>query len=79
MVIGGGLLLLAAFVIVGRVTGKGRLATRLFVPVWLAATLANLYIGVTSAGYTVWQELPIQAVVLAVPVAVALLVGGSRS
>jgi hypothetical protein len=75
MVIAGGLVLLAAFIVVGRLAGKGLLASRLFIPVWLLATLVNLYVGVTRAGYTVAQELPIQLVVFAVPAIAALILG----
>jgi uncharacterized membrane protein YwaF len=74
MVVGAGLILLATFVVVGYLAGHGRLATRLFVPVWLLATLVNLYIGVTRAGYTVAQELPIQLIVFGVPVLVAYVI-----
>ncbi len=78
MVIAGGLVLLAAFLVVGKLANKSVLASRLFVLPWFLATLANLYAGVAIAGYTVAQELPIQLVVFAVP-AIAALVLGQRS
>lgn len=77
MVITGGLILLAAFCLVGRMLGgiSGlRRAASVFVPVWAVAAVVNLIIGVVSAGYTVTQELPILLVVFGVPAAVALLV-----
>jgi|RhiMetdeSRZDD1v2_1073273.scaffolds.fasta_scaffold13217_7 uncharacterized membrane protein YwaF len=75
MVIAGGFVLLAAFLVVGKLANKSVLASRLFVLAWLLATLANLYAGVAIAGYTVAQELPIQLVVFAVPAITALVLG----
>lgn len=74
-VIGGGLVLLALFVIVAR-AGNRRFASllRWYWGAWLVATLINLWVGVTQAGYTVAEELPIQLVVFAVPAAIAWLV-----
>lgn len=78
MVIGGGLLILAVFALFGRLWGHDvasiGVAARWFVPVWAIVALINMWVGVTKAGYTVAQELPILAVVFAVPAAVALLV-----
>ena len=78
MVIVGGLLLLAVFAVFGRLWGHDTagiaLAARLFVPVWAGMALINMWVGVTTAGYTVMQELPILLVVFAVPAAVALAV-----
>jgi len=47
------------------------LAAKVFVPVWLVVSLVNMWIGVTRAGYTVAQELPILLVVFAVPAVIA--------
>ena len=49
-------------------------ATWGFVAIWLAATLFNLWVGVSHAGYSVREELPILLLLFAVPAAVALLV-----
>ena len=49
-------------------------ATGSFVAAWLAATVFNFWVGVTLAGYSVREELPILLVLFAVPAAVALLV-----
>lgn len=71
----GGILLLAVFANFGWLWGgAGGVATaaRLFLPVWAAVAAANLWVGVTRAGYTVAQELPILAVNLAIPAAAAL-------
>lgn len=76
MVIGGGLALLAVFMLVGRQLGGGGAASAAtaaawFIPVWLFAAAINLWIGVSRAGYTVAEELPIGLVVFGVPAAVA--------
>jgi len=46
-------------------------AAKLFLPFWLAVALVNMWVGVTSAGYTVLQELPFLAIVFGVPGAAA--------
>jgi len=75
MVIGGGLVLLGVFVLFGWLWGASAagmaLAAKVFVPAWLAVAVANLWVGVTHAGYTVRQELPILLVVFIVPAVVA--------
>ncbi|MFB2552026.1 hypothetical protein ACEVQ6_13055 [Ciceribacter sp. sgz301302] len=72
-----GLLLLAVFALFGRLWGGDAaavsVAAKAFVPLWLVLSLVNLWVGVTKAGYTVTQELPILLVVFAVPAAVAAL------
>ena len=76
MVIGGGLILFALFAVVGRQRGgvnAAAAAALWFIPVWLIAAVINLWIGVTRAGYTVLEELPIGLVVFGVPAAVAAL------
>ena len=77
MVILAGLLLLAVFALFGWLwghdaAGVARAATW-FMPVWAGLALADLWVGVTRAGYTVAQELPILAVVFLVPAALAAL------
>jgi hypothetical protein len=49
-------------------------ATWGFVAAWLAATVFNFWVGVSHAGYSVREELPILLLLFAVPAAVALLV-----
>jgi hypothetical protein len=51
-----------------------RWATWAFVMAWLAATVFNLWVGVSHAGYSVREELPILLLLFAVPAVVALLV-----
>lgn len=77
LVITGGIVLLGIFALFGKLWG-GELAgvatgARLFVPVWLGVALVNMWVGVTRAGYTVAQELPILLVVFAVPAIVAAI------
>jgi len=45
----------------------------MFISVWLIGSVTNLWVGVNKAGYTVAQELPILAVVFAVPAVVAAI------
>ena len=75
MVIGGGIVLLGVFLLFGQLWGGATpalaLAAKAFIPVWLAVSVANLWVGVNKAGYTVAQELPILLVVFAVPGVVA--------
>lgn len=75
MVIGGGVVLLGLFLLFGRLWHADLgLAARLFMPVWLAVSLVNLWVGVTQAGYPLRAELPILVAVFAVPAALAGLV-----
>lgn len=77
MVILAEVLLLAVFALLGRLWGHDAasvaLAARWFIPVWAVIAVINLWVGVTKAGYTIIQELPILAVVVAAPTALALL------
>lgn len=72
-----GLLLLGVFLLFGHLWGADAaslaLAGKAFVPVWLALAVANLWVGVSHAGYTVREELPILGIVFAVPAAAAAL------
>lgn len=49
-------------------------AVKLFIPLWLVAALVNLWIGVSRAGYSVMEELPIGLVVFGVPALAALVI-----
>ncbi|MES2072149.1 MAG: hypothetical protein V4488_17470 [Pseudomonadota bacterium] len=51
-----------------------KLATLIFLPLWLVAAGINLWMGVSDAGYTVAEELPMFALVFGVPAVVALLI-----
>jgi hypothetical protein len=72
LIIGGGLVLLAGMSIAGRIIGQPPAALKLFLLIWLIATAVNLWLGVTRAGYTVMEELPITAAVFGIPALVAL-------
>jgi hypothetical protein len=80
MVIGGGLALLAVFLLVGYWFGASwfgegpaglAVAAKIFIPVWLIAALVNMWLGVSRAGYTVVEELPMLLIVFGGPAAVA--------
>jgi hypothetical protein len=76
MVIGGGVLLLAVFMLFGKLWGDTSgvaTAAKIFIPVWLVVSIINLWVGVARAGYTVREELPILVVVFAVPAVIAAL------
>jgi hypothetical protein len=76
-VIAGGLVLLGACLLVGRaIGGPAALATaaKVFIPLWLVAAAVNMWIGVSKAGYSVAQEVPVFLVVFAVPAAAAALI-----
>jgi len=77
LVIGVGLLLLAACLVGGRLTGGPeamQTAALVFLPLWLVGAVVNMAIGVKKAGYTVAEEAPVALVVFAVPALVAALV-----
>jgi hypothetical protein len=76
IIIAAGLVLLAICVFAGRLFGRGGPETmvsgaKIFIALWLLAALANLWLGVSRAGYSVAEELPIFLVIFAIPSAVA--------
>lgn len=77
MVIAGGVVLLGVFVLFGWLWGASAagmaLAAKVFVPVWLLVAVANLWVGVAHAGYSVREELPILGIVFIAPAVVAAL------
>ena len=77
MVIGGGVVLLGIFLLFGKLWGGDAvalaLAAKAFIPVWLVVAAVNMWVGVTHAGYSVREELPILAIVFLVPAALAAL------
>lgn len=78
MVMTGGLALLGLCLLVGKFAGGSSMALAkaalAFLPLWLVGAGINMWVGVTKAGYTVAEELPIFGVTFAVPAGVALLV-----
>lgn len=71
LVMAGGLVLLGLFILFGWLWGASAaamaLAAKAFVPAWLLVALANMWVGVAHAGYSVREELPILLLVFAVP------------
>lgn len=80
MVIVGGIVLFGVFLLFGRLWGGAMpepalaLAGKAFLPVWLLVALANMWIGVSHAGYSVREELPILLIVFIVPAVLAAIV-----
>jgi hypothetical protein len=74
----GGLVSLGLFALVGWWLGSGPrsaiTAAQLFIPIWLAVALINMWLGVSRAGYSVAEELPIFLVIFAIPAAAAAFV-----
>jgi hypothetical protein len=74
-----GLLLMGAFLVIGRLfSGQfpdaSRWCTSAFVLIWLAVAAVNMWTGVTKAGYSVGEELPIFLLIFAVPAAAAIMI-----
>ncbi|WP_250634311.1 hypothetical protein [Pinirhizobacter soli] len=77
MVICGGIVLLGLFMLFGKLWGGTTLdlvlAAKVFIPIWLIVSVTNLWVGVTKAGYSVRDELPILLIVFAVPTVAAAI------
>jgi hypothetical protein len=74
-----GLMLMASFLIAAKLFSEHfpsapNWALSAGLGLWLAATGANMWIGVSKAGYSVTEELPILVLLFAVPAAAAVLV-----
>ncbi|MGQ0648932.1 MAG: hypothetical protein ACT4P7_15345 [Gemmatimonadaceae bacterium] len=79
IIIVAGFVLLAAFVAVPHLLGTGgvlRAGTpaKVFIPVWFAVAAVNMWIGVSRAGYSVREELPIFLVIFLIPAVAGLLI-----
>jgi hypothetical protein len=74
MVVLGGFLLLGLCLLAGRLMKTMPIAALIFIPIWFGAALVNLRIGVSRAGYSVAEELPIFLAVFAIPAVVALFI-----
>ena len=73
-----GALLLGAFVLLSRLFATqypeaSRIATISYVVVWFVVAGANMWVGVSKAGYSVADELPIFLLIFGVPAALALV------
>ncbi|GGC60423.1 hypothetical protein [Undibacterium terreum] len=51
-----------------------RLATIIFLPLWLLGAGINMWMGVSGAGYSVEEELPMFGLVFGLPAAIALFI-----
>jgi hypothetical protein len=74
-----GFALLAVCLGLARVAGASladpmRTATLVFLTLWFVVAGINLWVGVSKAGYTVAEELPIFLLIFGLPALVALLV-----
>ena len=79
LIIAGGILLLGVSTLVGRwIGGDGTraivTAAKLFIPVWLAIALINMWIGVSRAGYSVAEEIPVFLAIFFIPASIALFI-----
>jgi hypothetical protein len=69
-----GFILLAVCVLAPRLAGRPEwsiMGAKLFIALWLAAALVNMWIGVSRAGYSVAEELPIFLLIFGLPAAAA--------
>jgi hypothetical protein len=75
MVLMGGIVQLAVFVLFGWLWGNSpaamAFAAKMFVPFWLVVAAVNMWVGVTHAGYSVKAESPIFLLNFLVPAALA--------
>ena len=69
-----GALLLLSKLFAGQYPQAPRVATGLFVALWLLIAAVNMWVGVSKAGYSVGEELPIFLLIFAVPAIVAIAV-----
>jgi hypothetical protein len=78
VIIVGGLVILGLFALAGWRLGGGAqsmvTAAKIFVPVWLVAALINMWMGVSRAGYSIAEELPIFFLIFIIPAAVAVFI-----
>lgn len=74
IVIGSGLLLLGFLLLTGNWTSLGEAkGALLFIPIWFALAVTNLWLGVSRAGYSVSEEMPIFLAVFGAPTLLALV------
>ena len=55
-------------------TSSMTIATAAFVAIWFVAAAANMWVGVSQAGYSFQEELPIFLLIFLLPAAVAVVV-----
>ena len=71
-----GLFLMAGFLVLGKLFSpqfpeSSRVATFSFVAAWFAVAAVNMWLGVTRAGYSVADELPIFLLIFGAPAVLA--------
>ena len=74
-----GFLLMGALLLIGKLFSTQfaeavRVCVWAFVGIWLIVSVCNVWAGVTKAGYSVAEELPILLLIFGVPAASALLI-----
>jgi hypothetical protein len=79
IIILGGFVLLAGCILAARRFGAGAgapvgSAIVIFIVIWFVVAAINMWIGVTRAGYSFREELPIFLLIFLLPAAVAVLV-----
>jgi hypothetical protein len=78
IIILGGFVLLAACIVVARWMGGAvppvGAAVAIFITIWFVVAAINMWIGVTQAGYSFREELPIFLLIFLLPAAVAVFV-----
>jgi len=75
MILVGGFVLLGVCLLASRgLASSLALGAKVFIPIWLLVAATNMWIGVSRAGYSVAEELPIFLLIFGVPAAVAVFV-----
>jgi hypothetical protein len=69
-----GSLLMLGKLFAGQYPQAARASTWLFVALWLLIAAVNMWLGVSKAGYSVSEELPIFLLIFAVPAIAAVVV-----
>jgi hypothetical protein len=74
----GGFLLLGVCLLfcrwIGGAAAVGGVAIKCFLVLWLIATLINMWVGVSKAGYSIKDEAPVALLVFAVPAITSILI-----
>jgi hypothetical protein len=73
-----GFLLLGVCLLIGRWIGGAAagvgVAIKCFLVLWLIATLINMWVGVSKAGYSIKDEAPVALLVFAAPGIISILI-----
>jgi len=69
-----GIILLLARQFHAPVSAAPALSAKIFIPLWIGLAALNMWIGVTQAGYSVAEELPIFLLIAGLPAAAAAIV-----